>query len=226
MSRTITDLAPTAAPPLRMSYEEWLAWNHEDLRSEWVDGEVIVLMSNSVRHGQIMVFLVSLLSQYVRFFGLGEVFAETLEMKLAASARLPDVLFVARRNLGRLDDQRLQGPADLAVEIVSPDSVARDRDQKRREYGADGVLEYWLFDPRSPAPTADFLRLIDGVYRSVPTDPDGRYHSIAVPGFWFRPDWLAQDPLPDVLTCLAEMAPEVLNAALRAAAPRNSAPGA
>lgn len=42
----------------------------------------------------------------------------------------------------------LDGPADLVVGIVSPDSVGRDRGEKFYEYAQGGVPEYWLIDPQ------------------------------------------------------------------------------
>ena len=52
---------------------------------------------------------------------------------------------MATEHLDRLTDSHLSGPADLAVEIVSPDSLGRDRGDKFAEYGAAGIPEYWRF---------------------------------------------------------------------------------
>ena len=38
--------------------------------------------------------------------------------------------------------------ADLCVEVVSPDDPDRDHDDKRGDYAAAGVREYWIADPR------------------------------------------------------------------------------
>ena len=125
------------------------------------------------------------------------------------SSREPDLLFVARDHRDRIADKRVEGPADLVVELISDDSVTRDRVDKSREYEAAGIPEYWLLDPRPRQQRADFYQLTGaGTYRPVSPDADGRYHSVVVPGFWLRPDWLWQDPLPAVWTCLAEIAPE------------------
>jgi hypothetical protein len=55
-------------------------------------------------------------------------------MKLALSGREPDVLFLASAHVGRLTETYLNGPADVMVEIVSPDSVGRDRGDEFYEY--------------------------------------------------------------------------------------------
>lgn len=56
--------------------------------------------------------------------------------------------FVASEHLDRLKETYLDGPADLVVGIVSPDSVGRDRGEKFYEYAQGGVPEYWLIDPQ------------------------------------------------------------------------------
>ena len=193
------------APPvkgeqrLRMSYEEWLAWATDNHLSEWVDGEVIVSMPPSEVHQDIVGFLYVLLSWYARRFDLGKVRFAPFEMRLSSRlSREPDLLFVAREHADRRTGSRLEGPADLAVEVVSTDSAKRDRQDKFAEYAAAGVPEFWLCDPRPRRRRTDFFRLTEaGIYVAAPLDADGRYHSAVLPGFWLKPEWLWQDPLPD-----------------------------
>ena len=213
MARELIEPA-VAERRVRMTYEEWLAWDSGETRSEWVDGEVVVFVSTSQRHWQIVYFLAALLTEYVRFRGLGRVLAESVAMRLERSGRVPDLLFVANERLDRLTATQLLGPADLVVEVVSEDSAGRDRAEKLAEYAAAGVPEYWLVEARPGRRGAEFFRLVGGAYRAAAADADGRYRSPAVPGFWLRPAWLEQDPLPNALACLAEIDPEVLRAAL------------
>ena len=45
LPETLSATTPTSREQrLRMSYEEYLAWANEDVRAEWVNGEVIVHM--------------------------------------------------------------------------------------------------------------------------------------------------------------------------------------
>src|SRR3712207_6994355 len=50
---------------------------------------------------------------------------------------------------------------------------------------------------RSPGKQrARFFQLkADGSYLEAAVDPEGRYRSTEVPGFWLRPEWLWLDPL-------------------------------
>ena len=104
----------------------------------------------------------------------------------------------------RVKGAYLDGPADLVVEIVSPESDERDRGEKLREYEAGGVLEYWLADPLRQA--ASFHRLgPDGRYHAGSLDADGFYHSAVLPGFRLRAAWLWQRPLPPVPEALQQI---------------------
>ena len=219
MSQPTVDAPPVQERRLRMSYEEFLKWSDEDTHAEWVNGEVIVFMPPKTIHQQIVVFLSNLLSLYVRFFNLGEVLTAPFEMRVlpGRSSREPDLLFIAHEHQDRLTAERLDGPADLVVELVSDSSVARDRDDKFYEYQEAGVPEYWIIDPRPGKERADFYQLTpQGKYQAALPDANGRYHPSVLPGFWLDPNWLWQRPLPSALTILAIIAPEVLRVALDA----------
>jgi Uma2 family endonuclease len=191
-----------------MSYEAFLEWADEDTHAEWVNGEVIVFMPPKNIHQTTLVFLHELLSLFARLFDLGKVGFAPFEVKLkpAGSAREPDLFFIAKENLGRLTEERLVGPADLIVEIVSDDSVRRDRYDKFREYRDAGVREYWIVDPRPAKQRADFFRLTEGgEYELYATEDDEQVVSHVLPGFWLRPAWLWQADRLNPLTCCLEL---------------------
>jgi Uma2 family endonuclease len=41
----------------------------------------------------------------------------------------------------------MEGPPDLAVEVVSPSSIEIDREDKFAQYRSAGVSHYWIVDP-------------------------------------------------------------------------------
>ena len=166
----------TKALARKMTYEEFLAWCDEDTWGEWVDGKVIVLTPASTRHQLIKKFLVSVLDAYAQHRDLGVVLDAPFLMKTGPElpGREPDVLFVAKENLGRLKETHLEGPADLVVEIASPESRLRDRGEKFAEYELGGVKEYWVIDPDEKK--ADFYVLgPDGHYERRKLDEEGTY---------------------------------------------------
>lgn len=216
-----SDVAAERERRLPMSYDEFIAWDEEGIHAEWVDGEVLVFMPPNVKHQAVSIFFSALLFAFVRAFKLGEVLTAPVEMRARrdGAAREPDIVFVAAGHRDRLTGQRLVGPADLVVEIVSGESVGRDRGDKFYEYEEAGIPEYLILDPRAGKERVDFYRLTDeGKYLAVLPDGEGRYHSSVLPGFWFEPAWLWQDPTPDPFLTLAQISPAVLEAALVAIA--------
>lgn len=226
LKEMVLEAVPQAPPKpaerlKKMTYEEFLAWADEDVHAEWVNGEVIIHMTAKPLHQRVFNFLNILLAQFVQLFDLGEVFTAPMQMKATpeGSGREPDILFVAREHLDRVLEDRLDGPADLVVEIVSDDSVSRDLDDKFLEYQEAGVPEYWIIDPRPRRKRAWFYRLDErGHYQAAPIEADGRYRSAVVPGFWINVNWLWADELPNALTTFAEIAgfSDEMKAALRA----------
>jgi Uma2 family endonuclease len=143
----------------------------------------------------ILVFLAALFQLYLEKHAIGRVLPAPFQMKLRNSGREPDLLFVATERLDRLRENHLEGPADLAVEIVSRDSGARDRGDKFFEYEREGVREYWLLEPIRRR--AEFYRQgPGGYYVTVAAGEDNIFRSEVLPGFWVRTSWLWQDPLP------------------------------
>jgi Uma2 family endonuclease len=192
---------------LKMTWEDFYKWSDEDTRAEWVDGEVIMPSPISVQHQRIANFLYRLLSDFVAIELGGEVLNAPFMMKLAQSAREPDVLFIKREHLDRLKETYLDGPADLAIEVLSPESVGRDRGDKFFEYERAGIPEYWLLDPATHR--AEFYQLnTAGAYQLVTADSEGIYHSAVVQGFWLRVAWLWQESKPDTVRVLIEVGGE------------------
>lgn len=199
-----------------MTYEEFLGWADEDTLAEWVDGKVVMTSPASARHQDLVIFMQNILAPYAAIHDLGRIMIAPFQMKLPLSGREPDVLFLARQHLGRLREARIDGPADLVIEVVSPESRVRDRGEKFYEYAEGGVPEswleyaeggvpeYWLLDPELEQ--AEFYqRDARGHYHFIAPDAEGIYRSMALPGFWLRAAWLWRQPLPDPVQTLLEI---------------------
>src|SRR4030095_9945668 len=106
-------------------------------------------------------FLGALVSAFVELLRLGEVLTAPCEMRLRVGgpSREPDILFVTTEHLDRVTADRVEGPADLVIEIISPDSVRRDRIEKKNEYEAAGISEYWVLDSRPGRQRTEFYQL-------------------------------------------------------------------
>ncbi|CAN5509813.1 hypothetical protein BH10CHL1_BH10CHL1_18220 [soil metagenome] len=124
--------APQGERRVPMSYEDFLNNTDKETHAEWVDGETILFAPPGTRHQQVVAFLLKLLGIYVDHFRLGEILAAPYEMKVSpdSNGREPDLLFIKTEHLDRLTENRLMGPADLIIEVISPESVYRDRSDK------------------------------------------------------------------------------------------------
>lgn len=176
-----------------MTFEEW-AVNEGEERIEWVAGEAIPKVSISVEHSRVNGFLLSLLAEFAVVHGLGEVHADPFGMRAVrgGSGRDPDIQFIRKERLHLIRGTYLDGPADLVVEVISPDGERIDRSEKFAEYEAGGVPEYWLVNPHKQ--TFEAFLLEDGRYRLAFEGHDGVYEpremsglKLNVRGLWERP---------------------------------------
>ncbi len=180
-----------------VSFEDFLT-RYSEQHAEWLMGKVILIVTNNTIHDRIQTLLVTLLNLFVSFRGLGRVLSAGVPMYISEDqpAREPDIMVVLSQNKDQIKQNRLQGPADIAVEIVSPESSKRDHGDKLDEYEAAGVREYWLFDPLRQQ-TSIYEFGADSRYRQRPLDEQGRITSGVLPGFVLDPTLLWQDDLPE-----------------------------
>lgn len=194
---TIKSIRPS--PPY-VTYEEYLRIAPEDRITEWIDGRIVHEMPASTRHQFLLDFLSPLLSAFVNVLQLGKLVSAPYEAKLwpDGPSREPDLLFISNSLLKNVDELRLYGGPDLAVEIVSKSSVRRDNVDKLREYEQAGVKEYWILDPRPRKQSCKFyVRGNEGSLTQQKPDKNGIYHSTLLSGFWLDTNWLWQTPLPN-----------------------------
>jgi Uma2 family endonuclease len=165
------------------NFEEYLSWsddpeNYMEGRYELIDGELTQLPPESPENNFIannLQFLLVALKvaslRLVRIHSL-ELQVPVLQLKDAAN-RYPDLVVLRPEHLD-LMGRRLtitidMPPPRLIVEVVSPGKSNRDRDyiNKRAQYAAIDVPEYWLIDPKDQ--TVTVLGLQGNDYREVGT---------------------------------------------------------
>ena len=177
-----------------ISFEEFLS-AYDGVHAEWVDGSLVPMSPVSDRHQDIVDFLAALLRHLVEATDAGIVRTSQLAMHLERSARVPDILFLSAAHLDRRKETFVEGPADLVIEVASPESRGRDRGEKFYEYEQGGVPEYWLIDPARK--TVDLYGLDEqGQYAAIVATASTRLESAVLQGFWIDPAWLWSDPMP------------------------------
>jgi Uma2 family endonuclease len=179
-----------------VSFENFLEFFAEK-RAEWLMGKVILIVTNNTLHQRIQMFLGTLVNLFLGYKSLGQILSAGVSMYISDDqpARQPDLLVILNEHRDRIKTKHIEGPADIAIEIVSPESSKRDRGDKVDEYEAAGVQEYWLFDPLRHDAVIYELGA-EGRYHVRPLDSQGRLTSGVLPGFALDPAILWQDEYP------------------------------
>ena len=134
----------------------WLT-DHCTRLVELADGRVEELPWPTDTHQTVLAFLFRLFDRHIDALG-GVVRFAPLRLRVRESRfREPDLLALLDSNDQRRQDRYWLG-ADLAVEVVSPDDPARDYEEKRADYAAAGIAEYWIVDPERATITVLSLR--------------------------------------------------------------------
>ena len=168
----------TAQPAVKLTYEDYCA-APADNRYELLDGELIMVPAPNLKHQVVSGKIYTPLSQFIEDQALGTLLYAPCDVLFSDNNVLqPDLLFVSREREHLLrDGQKVQGPPDLVVEILSPSTAERDRGSKLALYSRYGVTEYWVVDP--VAETVQIHRLQGG--RLVPTRSFGREETLRSP---------------------------------------------
>jgi Uma2 family endonuclease len=144
---------------------------------ELIRGELVMSPAPRSSHQTIVVLLAELFSAISRRSG-GTTLIAPADVVLSDSTIVqPDLLYVAKERRSIVGN-RVDGPPDLVVEVISEGSERRDRIEKFATYARYEVPEYWIVD--QSAQWIEFLILKDGEY--VVTQPvEGRYQSPRLP---------------------------------------------
>lgn len=161
------------------TFEAYLAYSnqhHLEGYYELVGGELVALPPESGLNDWLALNLRDLLID-AQFIQRTLVRVHTCEVQVPvlqsqdAANRYPDLVVLREEHLP-LIQQRLtitldMPPPRLIVEVVSPGKTNRDRDyvNKRAQYAALNVEEYWIVDPKTQ--TVLVLALEDGSYREI-----------------------------------------------------------
>ncbi|HYE21649.1 MAG TPA: Uma2 family endonuclease [Tepidisphaeraceae bacterium] len=154
----------TISTQQRMTAAEFLALPPDNVRSELVRGEVVVMSpSPSYDHGYAIIRLAYLLVGYAAAEKLGQLYSDLDCYFGPDDVRRPDLLYFAPDRLHLLaGDQKPHAPPDLCVEVLSPSNPGYDRTEKFDTYQAAGVPHYWIVDPMER--TLEAYKLVDDVY--------------------------------------------------------------
>lgn len=165
--------------------QEFYEWLQDDVKAEFINGEIIMHSPVKRRHLRASKLLANLLHNFIASYDLGEVDTEKALVTLTRNDYEPDICFWRKEVADAFDDEMMQHPApDLVVEVLSKGTAKRDRGVKFEDYAAHGVREYWLIDPLRQ--TVEQFRLDE---EFMAFDAVGNFHlndaitALTVPGF-------------------------------------------
>jgi Uma2 family endonuclease len=189
-----------------ITFEDFCVIIKPEQKADLIDGVIFMASPENTDSHRLFSWLYRLISDYAEDRELGEVFGSRVAFRLDEKhGPEPDIGFVRRDRLHLDRKGYIDGPPDLAIEIVSPESVERDYVKKRALYQQSGVAEYWIIDEE--------LRKVillrpdrKGEYREV-RPIKGEFSSRVLDGFRLRPEWLWQTPRPSRAQVLALMGP-------------------
>jgi Uma2 family endonuclease len=128
--------------------EQFLWLNDDEGLIELVNGCLEFPPVPTPEHQDVLDFLYGVINGYARGRGAGKANTAGIRVRLPeGNFREPDVVFMRTENAHRRLRKYWDG-ADLVVEVVSEDDPDRDLVEKRAEYAAAGIPEYWIADPR------------------------------------------------------------------------------
>jgi len=187
-----------------VTFDQFYEIVEENVKADLLDGKIIRDSPAIPRHAHVVSRLNHLISSYAETFDLGEVFGATATVRLTKyQGPEPDVFFICKSRLRIMGEKYIEGPPDLCVEVISRSSRKIDRGRKFVLYADHRVKEYWIVDPLRD--TVEFYANQDGEWIEIKPDVQGRLHSKVLPGFWFKPEWLAGTLLPPISAMLKEI---------------------
>lgn len=138
-----------ATGTIKMRADQFLQLGEDPpgVRLELVKGEIVVSPSPIPEHAKVVQRLGRVLLNHIVDHDLGELFGDVDTILDDYDVRRPDLLFFSTDRLDLVGAKAMEGPPDLAIEVISPSSVKTDRKDKFDEYRRAGVMHYWLIDP-------------------------------------------------------------------------------
>jgi Uma2 family endonuclease len=180
-------MTPTATQTsAEWTVDKWLQAELEP-RCELQDGILLPMASLTRQHQEIVLTTAYALRRYVRAGRLGVVLMEVDVALPDGSSVIPDICFVrAERESEVLTPSgKVRGAPDLAVEVVSPSTRARDTIEKARLYHAAGIAWYWLIDSETLA-VQELRWTPDGYVIGATAMAGEPFRPDALPGFEFN----------------------------------------
>jgi Uma2 family endonuclease len=133
---------------VRFTYEDLEQFPDDGKRREIIGGELYTMPSPSVKHQDIVGNFFVEIKLFLRTYPLGRVFVSPIDVIFHLDdVIIPDVAFISKERQSLISQRGIEGAPDLVVEVLSPSSVKRDLEVKRKLCQREGVIVYIAVDP-------------------------------------------------------------------------------
>lgn len=135
----------------RATIEEFWSLPESVLPAEYVNGEIVMAPTPTVRHQRVSRNIFRALDPHVVQNSLGELFFAPLDVILPTGEVVqPDIFLLTAKQAERaLAESRIHDTPVFAVEILSPGTTSHDTITKRELYEKNGVGEYWIVNAKT-----------------------------------------------------------------------------
>lgn len=130
------------------TYREYCYLPADGRRYELVEGELYVTPAPAPFHQTVSRRLQFALMSQLEQPGIAFVFNAPCDLILSETTVVqPDLVIVGSGRRHLITDRGIEGPPEVAIEILSPSSKGQDRFLKSAAYARFGIPEYWIVDP-------------------------------------------------------------------------------
>jgi hypothetical protein len=187
---------PVSEDGKAVSEEEYWAYyyEHPDFSYEWNNGYLEEIPVSDYDNQDMYAWFVKLAEVYLEYRPVAKRTIMDFGFRLAlpgkTKVRKPDMAFVLKSGsvVPEGKDRSFSGTFDLCVELISDATekdIARDTKDKKNEYEAVGIKEYFILDS-SGAHMAFYRRNRKGQYAKIRRINGDIIRSQVLPGFQFR----------------------------------------
>lgn len=175
-----------------------------DEKADLIDGVAYITPLDTLHENDLRGFLSAILGMYIDARRIdGHVFGCRVAFMFASNCVIePDLAYLTSDRTHLIGHDRVHGPPDLAIEIVSDETRTMDLLVKKQLYATNGVREFLAVDPILG--NFEVCRQYCGGFRPLPLD-GGIYRSQVIPGFWLDSEWLLSTESPNLVTCLGQI---------------------
>lgn len=177
-----------------MSREEFYrrAERREECLTAWVDGTAWRVTPAHGRHGRFIGCLYAPVLSWLKDTHGGNVWQEVF-VDFSDRTYGVDLAILFQSHLGQYRRGRVHGAPDVILEVLSPESVSRDRSEKFDYYWQHKVPWYWIGDPVTGL-LEEYRYTPEGYLRTVSGTPDQPFRPRALEGFVINVTDLLEEP--------------------------------